>query len=511
MKLYKLLIKQKVFLSILVCLLFLCIYYFNMWVSYGFGEAGGFQLKGIMGFFDVDPLESTSHPNYIIVASFFYQLIQNVSFASIMSTVCSAITLFVFCLLGWHITKHKVVVFIFVCMLALTHAFFWLATIPEVYSLHIMLLSIETFLFLKFWQQNKIFYLYVVILLSGFNLGVHQLEAFNTLAIAITTLLFSKNKKIVVLHSPLLLIVFLIGFFPVLFLLYRDTTMEIFSFNYILEKLFVGRWGGNMLSVTQGTHIYATNRLRSLSVLMISFITPVLIFSSISLYKIVISRQNAFYFYLVLAFILELIFVFTYDAADAFTFSLPALFFMYLLSIAYFEDLKPSLKHILFLATFVVQPLVYSAIPFVANTYHFSQQDRVIPYRNAYQYYAHPFKRNQSKGATQLINDSLVIFKQFSQRQDLSDIYVLADWTLNTTLGVAKSFNNEISQITIIPSSRHVKQKEANEVCQKSESAQVFAYFVDKTFLAESISRYKQNQTTLYKINCAFLLHPVAN
>ncbi len=53
MKLYELLIKQEVFLSILACLLFSCIYYFNMWVSYGFGEVGSFQLKGIMGFFDV--------------------------------------------------------------------------------------------------------------------------------------------------------------------------------------------------------------------------------------------------------------------------------------------------------------------------------------------------------------------------------------------------------------------------------------------------------------------------
>ena len=127
----------------LISTFFLLVYYSNIWESYGFGEAGSFQLKGILGYSGITVVDPLTHPGYIILASAFYRLIGDVSFASIFSATTSALTIFVFIILGSRLAENKNIVAIFAIMLGFTHSFFWLATIPEVYSLHILIVSIE--------------------------------------------------------------------------------------------------------------------------------------------------------------------------------------------------------------------------------------------------------------------------------------------------------------------------------------------------------------------------------
>lgn len=486
----------------LISTFFLLVYYSNIWESYGFGEAGSFQLKGILGYSGITVVDPLTHPGYIILASAFYRLIGDVSFASIFSATTSALTIFVFIILGSRLAENKNIVAIFAIMLGFTHSFFWLATIPEVYSLHILIVSIEVLLFFQFLEKQKIIYLYSIALLSGFNTGVHQMEVFNALAIAITALLFSENRKSILIHSPLIVLAFLVGFSPSLYLVLKKVGIEALDLKVVIEKLFVGRFEKILFSVNTGSTT-ASPRKYSMPLLLISFMSPALLFAIIRSFRVWKPPVDAKVFYLVLVFVLSLVFALGFDVEDSFTYTLPAVFFMYLLAVSYFKSKKPGTFHKILLSGFILQPIVYTALPYYAQDLNLPQKSRTIPYRDTYKYYLHPFKRELSSGTDLLIRDTKEIINRVSEKNNWSDILVLTDYTLNRPLHVAKRVSRHLRSIKIYISSRYPNAEQFYNVCKMYPGVQVLSYFVHPDSVKKlGVTTYTENETTMYQFSC---------
>jgi len=293
---------------------------------------------------------------------------------------------------------------------ALSHTFWYHASIAETYTLYIALLTGELIMLLRYMQSSKVSYLYWLGLLNGLAIANHMFASIPLLCYGVFFVVLLVKKRIGFGRLAVVVLLWIIGAAPYEYLIIKNIIQSGDFTGTALSAAFGNSWQGAVLNTSLSLKIVKENIL----FLLLNFPTPNLLLLFVGLfglYKYCLAK--AFSNVVLVLSVLFFLFAFRYTVPDRYTFFMP---FYCMVSVlaglgVYVVNKRMSSRvFICLVLIFASLPIpVYAAVPIVAEKMRFNLGTRrEIPYRNEYRYFLCPWKTGY-RGADRFANEALAL------------------------------------------------------------------------------------------------------
>jgi len=277
--------------------------------------------------------------------------------------------------------------------LALSHTFWWHASIAETYTLWSALFLGELICLLQYTRTGRRGFLYLLGLLNGTALAVHMLSSIPMACYAVLLLILLMRKTIRPKLAELVVLLWIVGALPYEILIVKDIVESGDAGAVLASAAFGERWRTDVLNATLSWKIVGENVL----LILLNFPTPnVLLFFAgcCGLRRV---GPAAFRNVLVALLALFLLFAFRYTVADRYAFFIPFYCIVAVVVAVGTQQVLSRLRHRIAscaIAAFLLLPIgVYAALPEWAERAGLrigTRQD--IPYRDDYEYFLRPWR-----------------------------------------------------------------------------------------------------------------------
>ncbi len=291
--------------------------------------------------------------------------------------------------------------------LAVSHTFWWHASIAETYTLWAALFLGELVVLLEYTKTGRAGYLYGLGLLNGLAIAVHMLAAIPLACYIVFLLVLLARKSIRAKDLAIFTALWIVGALPYEYLILKNMVQSGDVFGTLASAAFGDRWRADVLNMNLSWKLIREDIL----FLVLNFPTPnaLLLFVGLATLRKVGPTSG---FCTVILALLVLFFVFAsrYTIVDRFAFFLPFYCIVAMLIglgafqlATHFGGASPTL-----LAAFAVLPVaVYGAAPELARRSNLSLGTRQdIPYRNDYEYFLRPWRTGYT-GAEDFAREAL--------------------------------------------------------------------------------------------------------
>ena len=285
--------------------------------------------------------------------------------------------------------------------LAVSHTFWWHASIAETYTLWAALFLGELILLLEYTRTKRVGYLYGLGLLNGLAIAVHMLAAIPLACYVVFVVVRLVRRSLRAKDLAIITVLWILGALPFEYLVVKNMVHSGDVLGVLASAAFGTRWRAEVLNTSLSWKLVREDVL----FLVLNFPTPNALLFFVGLLGL--RRVGpALGFRRVILALLVLFFVFAarYTVADRFAFFLP--FYCVVAVViglgtqefvgwgwphrALLGGASPTL---LVVALAVLPVAVYALLPTIAQRLHLSLGTRQdIPYRNDYEYFLRPWR-----------------------------------------------------------------------------------------------------------------------
>jgi len=327
--------------------------------------------------------------------------------------------------------------------LALSHTFWYHASIAETYTLYIALLTGELIMLLRYMQSSKVSYLYWLGLLNGLAIANHMFASIPLLCYGVFFVVLLVKKRIGFGRLAVVVLLWIIGAAPYEYLIIKNIIQSGDFTGTALSAAFGNSWQGAVLNTSLSLKIVKENIL----FLLLNFPTPNLLLLFVGLFGLYkYCPAKAFSNVVLVLSVLFFLFAFRYTVPDRYTFFMP---FYCMVSVlaglgVYVVNKRMSSRvFICLVLIFASLPIpVYAAVPIVAEKMRFNLGTRrEIPYRNEYRYFLCPWKTGY-RGAERFANEALALVE--------NNAIIYADSTVAYVLLYAQQVEQKRRDVTIV-------------------------------------------------------------
>ena len=291
--------------------------------------------------------------------------------------------------------------------LAVSHTFWWHASIAETYTLWAALFLGELVVLLEYTRTRRAGYLYGLGLLNGLALAVHMLAVIPLACYIAFLFVLLVRRSIRTKDLTIVAALWIVGALPYEYLIVKNVVQSGDLLGTLASAAFGDRWRAEVLNTSLPWRLIKEDIL----FLVLNFPTPnaLLFFVGLAaLHKV----EPASGFRAVILALLALFFAFAsrYTIVDRFAFFLPFCCMVAMLIglgahelVARFGRASPAL-----LTAFAVLPVaVYAAAPELAQRLNLSLGTRQdVPYRDDYEYFLRPWRTGYA-GAERFAREAL--------------------------------------------------------------------------------------------------------
>jgi hypothetical protein len=275
--------------------------------------------------------------------------------------------------------------------LAVSHTFWWHASLAETYTLWAALFLGELVVLLQYTRTQKVGYLYGLVLLNGLALAVHMFAAIPLACYAVLLIVLWVRRSIQAKHLAAIAALWVLGALPYEYLILRNIVQSRDVLGTLASAAFGSRWQADVLDTTLSWRLVKEDVL----FIVLNFPTPNALLLFVGLYGLHrMGPPPAFR--RIIAALLVLFFVFA-ALRSRIASVLPALL------LRRRDGDRLGIQEVLrrgwpcptvLVAAFALLPAaVYAVAPGLAQRWNLSigtRQD--IPYRNDYEYFLRPWR-----------------------------------------------------------------------------------------------------------------------
>ena len=291
---------------------------------------------------------------------------------------------------------------------ALSHTFWYHASIAETYTLYIALLTGELIMLLRYMQSSKVSYLYWLGLLNGLAIADHMFASIPLLCYGVFFVMLLAKKRIGFGHLAIVVLLWIIGAAPYEYLVIKNIIQSGDFTGTALSAAFGNSWQKVVLNTSISIKIVWENMI----FILLNFPTPNLVFFFIGLWGLwKAAPSRGFANIIVAMLVLYFVFAFRYTVLDRHVFFLPFYCLMVVLiglgANAFFNrgNRKAAVVAVLLFSLLPIP--IYAVTPaFARKTYKAFEQRRQRPYRDEYTYWLWPWKTGY-RGAERFANEAL--------------------------------------------------------------------------------------------------------
>jgi hypothetical protein len=292
--------------------------------------------------------------------------------------------------------------------LAVSHTFWFHASIAETYTLWTALFTGELIMLLQYTRTGRADDLYWLGLLNGLSMAVHILALIPLLCYAVFIVYLLIKRKLRIGDLAVVVLLWIIGALPYEYLIFEAIARTGDIAGTLASALFGTRWKGAVLNTSLSMQAAGENFLYILS----NFPTPNILLFLVGCFGLFrISSSRAFRNVLLGSMVLFFIFAFRYTVPDRYAFFIPfycGVSILIGLGVHLLQD-QMNRKAFSFLVIFFgLLPIgVYAAAPTLARRIHLNIGTRGnIPYRSDYEYFLRPWKTGYT-GAERFAREAL--------------------------------------------------------------------------------------------------------
>jgi hypothetical protein len=292
--------------------------------------------------------------------------------------------------------------------LALSHTFWFHASIAETYTLYIALLTGELIMLLRYTQSKRVGYLYWLGLLNGLAIADHMFALISLLCYGVFFVILLVKKHIGFGHLVIVILFWIVGAAPYEFLVIKNIIQSGDFTGTVLSAVFGNSWQKAVINTSISTKMVWENMI----FILLNFPTPNLVFFFIGLWALwKVAPSRGFANIIVAMLVLYFVFAFRYTVLDRHVFFLPFYCLMVVLigvgANAFFNRSNRKAAVVAVLLFSLLPIPVYAVTPALARkTYKIFEQRRQRPYRDEYTYWLWPWKTGY-RGAERFANEAL--------------------------------------------------------------------------------------------------------
>lgn len=277
--------------------------------------------------------------------------------------------------------------------LAVSHTFWWHASLAETYTLWAALFLGELVVLLQYTRTRNVGYLYGLGFLNGLALAVHMLATIPLVCYAVFLIVLWARRSIRARDLALVAALWVLGALPYEYLILKNVIQSRDVLGTLASAAFGNRWRADVLNTTLSWTLVKEDIL----LIMLNFPTPNALLFFVGLYGLHRMGSTAAFRRVIVA-LLVLFFVFAarYTITDRYAFFLPFYCIVALMiGLGVHEVVRWGLPcPTVLVAAFALLPIaVYAVAPGLAQRGNLSLGTRQdIPYRNDYEYFLQPWR-----------------------------------------------------------------------------------------------------------------------
>jgi len=291
--------------------------------------------------------------------------------------------------------------------LAVSHTFWWHASLAETYTLWAALFLGELVVLLQYTRTRNVGYLYGLGFLNGLALAVHMLATIPLVCYAVFLLVLWVRRSIRARDLALVAALWVLGALPYEYLILQNVIQSRDVLGTLASAAFGNRWRADVLNTTLSWTLVKEDIL----LIMLNFPTPSALLFFVGLYGLHRTGPTAAFRRVIVA-LLVLFFVFAarYTITDRYAFFLPFYCVAALMiGLGVHEVVRWGLpRATVLVVVFALLPVaVYAVAPGLAQHWNLPIRTRQdIPYRNDYQYFLQPWRTGYT-GAERFAREAL--------------------------------------------------------------------------------------------------------
>jgi len=291
--------------------------------------------------------------------------------------------------------------------LALSHTFWWHASVAETYTLWAAIFFGELICLLKYTKTGKRAFLYLLALLNGMAIAVHMLGSIPLACYAVFVAILMVQKVIRPRHAGVIVLLWIVGALPYEILIVKNILHRGDILGVLASAAFGDRWRPDVLNASLSWKIVGENFL----LILLNFPTLNVLLFFVGCDGLRRLGPTRFRTVLVVLLALFLLFAFRYPVADRYAFFIPFYCMAAIVIGVGTHEILSRIQHQVAtgaIAVFSLLPLgVYATVPELAERANLrigTRQD--IPYRDDYEYFLRPW-RTGYKGAERFATEAL--------------------------------------------------------------------------------------------------------
>ncbi len=290
--------------------------------------------------------------------------------------------------------------------LAVSHTFWFHASVIETYTLWSALFLVELIMLLQYTKTNRVGYLYLLALFNGLAISVHMLASIPMLCYAIYIVTRLARKDVRIRDLIVIVLLWIAGALPYEYLIIKNILQTSDISGTLASAAFGSRWQHAVLNSSMSMKTVIEN----MSYIFLNFPTPniLLLFAGCyGLYKI--SPNRGFKIVLISITILFFVFAFRYTVPDRYAFFIPFYCMVSIFIGIGTYILQRRLNHQYFIPAVLILSLlpvnIYAVAPILARKIQLNISTRDdIPYRDDYTFFLQPWKTGYN-GAERFADD----------------------------------------------------------------------------------------------------------
>jgi hypothetical protein len=297
--------------------------------------------------------------------------------------------------------------------LAVSHTFWWHASIAETYTLWAALFTGELVVLLQYTRTKRVGYLYLLGLLNGLAIAVHMLASLSLVCYAAFIAVLLVRRTIRVKDAAVIVGFWVLGALPYESLIVRNMAASGDVTGTLASAAFGDRWRADVLNTSLSWRIVKENVL----FLVLNFPTPNVLLFFVGLYALhKVGAERAFRNVALALLVLFLVFAFRYTISDRYAFFIP----FYILVAAVIGwgvyELQSRLHRragpYLIGALSLLPIGAYAVAPRLAERMNVPIRTRGdVPYRDDYEYFLRPWRTGYT-GAERFAREALAGVEQ---------------------------------------------------------------------------------------------------
>jgi len=363
-------------------------------------DSGMFQWRVLHADYSGDLGLALAHPWYI-AAGQLLKIIPAGSFTArlnFFSGLGMAVALATIAVVVFSLTGRRWIGLTVAAMLAVTHTVWWLSTIAEVYTWSAAGLAVELWLLVHLLHNPRWLTLAGIAFISGLNVCNHNMALLPLPVYAAVAIVLVNRGRLPVWSLLASGLLYILGAGPYFFMaaeLYFKTGSLSAAIN---SALFGNRFISDVLNTSTSWNYMRENA----ALIAMNFVNVLLPLAIIGLINLRHRIGNIGAAALTSITIIELLFVVRYSVPDQFTFFIPSLVMIAMLSgigLAVLADTSPQWKLIVITASLLsiaMPPLFYANASSLANLLKINtHRTRELPFRDEARYWLVPWKHNE--------------------------------------------------------------------------------------------------------------------